>query len=88
MFTLGSSRSGDVNDVIYDAEGAREGQYWCTRGLIWVQVRADMGSRERDVMGLKLRAVSARVTKHCVNILSKICNKQHLSVMINVLFRI
>ena len=30
-----------------------------------------MGSRERAVMGLESRAVSARVTKHCVNILEK-----------------
>ena len=29
MFMLESSRRGDVNDVIYDSEGAREGRYRC-----------------------------------------------------------
>ena len=53
-----------------------------------MHVRADMGSRERAIMGLESRAVSARVAEHCVNIFSKTCKKQHISVMINVLFRI
>ena len=34
-----------------------------------------MGSHERAVMGLELRAGSARVTKHFVTIFSKTCNK-------------
>ena len=46
---------------------AREGRY----GFM----RADMGSRGRDVMGLESRAVSARVIKHFVTIFSKTCNK-------------
>ena len=25
----------NVNDVIYDADGAREGRYGCTQGPIW-----------------------------------------------------
>ena len=49
MFTCGSLRRDDVNYVIYDAEGAREDQYGYTRGLIWVNARSDMGSRERAV---------------------------------------
>ena len=44
------------------------------RGLIFVHVRADMGSLERAVMGFESRAVSARVTKHIVTIFSKTCN--------------
>ena len=38
MFMHGSSRCGEVNDINYDSEGAREGQYGCTRGLIWVHM--------------------------------------------------
>ena len=64
MFTRGSLRLGDVNDVIYDAECVREGPYGCTRGPIWVHVRAVMGSCEGAVLGLALRAVSALVTNH------------------------
>ena len=64
MFTRGSLRLGDVNDVIYDAECAREGPYGCRRGPIWVHVRAVMGLCEGVVLGLASRAVSARVTKH------------------------
>ena len=60
-----------MNDVIHDAEGAREDRYGCRRGLIWVHVRADMGSRGRAVIGLESRAVSARVTKHFDTIFSK-----------------
>ena len=63
-----------MKDVIYDADAASEGQYGCTRGLIWVHVKADMGSREGTVMGLESQAVSARVTKHFVTIFSKTCN--------------
>ena len=72
MFMGGSSRHGDVNDVIYDAMPAWEGRYGCTRGLIWVQVRADMGSHERAIMGLETQAVSARVYKQFV---TNTCNK-------------
>ena len=67
----GSLCRGDVNDVIYDAEGAREGRYWCTREPLLVHVRADVGSRERAVWGFESRAVSARVTKHFTTILVK-----------------
>ena len=62
-----------MNDVIYDAEGAREGQYGCMQRLIWVHVRADMGSCGQAVIGLE-SAVSARVTKDFVTIFSKTCN--------------
>ena len=62
MFTRGSLRRGGVNDVIYDADGVREGRYGCTRGPIWVHVRAVMASREPADMGLASGAVSARVT--------------------------
>ena len=63
---------GDVNDVIYDAEDASEGQYGCTRGPVWVHVRANMGSCEWAVMGLESRAVSALVIKNTqVNGMSK-----------------
>ena len=34
-----------------------------------------MGLRERAVIGLASRAVSARVTKHFFTIFSKTCNK-------------
>ena len=30
MFKRGSLRCGDVDDVIYDVEGASEGKYGCT----------------------------------------------------------
>ena len=69
-----SSCRGDVNDVIYDAEGAPEGRYGCTQRLIWVHVRANMGSCELAIMGLESRAVSAQLTKHFITILSKKCN--------------
>ena len=39
MFMGGSLHRGDVNDIIYDYEGAREGRYGASD---W----ADMGSRE------------------------------------------
>ena len=44
MFTHWSLYGGDMNDIIYDAEGAPEGQYGCTCGPIWDHMRADMGS--------------------------------------------
>ena len=52
-----------MNDVIYDAEGAHEGRYECTQRLMWVHVRANIGSREWAVMGLESLVVSAQVTK-------------------------
>ena len=66
MFMCGSLWGGGMNDIIYDAEGAREGRYGFTRGPLWVHMRADMG--EQAVMGLQSRAVSAQVTKHFVSI--------------------
>ena len=48
-----------------------------TRGLIWVHVWVDMGSRERAVMGLESRAISAGITKHFVTIFSKTCNNNN-----------
>ena len=70
MFTQRSLHHGDVNHVIYDAEGACEGWYRCTPGLIWGHARAIMGSREGGVIGLASRAVSALVTKHFIIIFS------------------
>ena len=43
----------------------------CMQGPIWVYTRADMGSRERTVMGLESRAVSAHVTKQFATIFRK-----------------
>ena len=68
-----------MNDVIYDAEGTREGRYGCSRGPIWHHARAEIGPRERAAMGLGSRAVSARVTKHFVTIFSKRSNKRQYS---------
>ena len=62
MFTCMSLYDSDINDMIYDAEGACEGRFECTRGPIWVHVREDMGSREWAVMCLQSQAVSAQVT--------------------------
>ena len=45
----------------------------CEGGL-WIYLRANMGSRERAVMGLESQAISARVTEHFVTIFSKTCN--------------
>ena len=73
MFTWGSFRRGDVIDVIYDAEGAREGQYGCTLGLIWIHLRAVKGSHERAVMGLASRAASV-VCYHVINSVTKSVN--------------
>ena len=50
--SCGSLYHGDTNEVIFDAEGAHEGQYGCTRGLIWVHARDDMGLSDR-VMGFE-----------------------------------
>ena len=69
MFKLGPLRRDDVNDVIYDAEIACEGGYWCTLGLLWVHMRANMGSKEQAVIGLESQAISARVIKHFVTII-------------------
>ena len=74
MFMWGSLCYCDVNDVIYDADGARKGRYGYMQGPIWVHVRAIMGSGEWAVMGLKSQAVSAHVTKHFVTIFNKVCN--------------
>ena len=70
LFTCWPEQRGDVTDVIYYADGACEGQYGCVGG----PRRANMGSRECVVIGLKLRAASALVTKHFVTIYSKTCN--------------
>ena len=74
MFKHGFLCRGDVNDVIYDAECTREGQYRCTRGLIWVHTRADMGSCEQAVMVSKSQVVSGRETKNFVTISSNTCH--------------
>ena len=74
MFLRESLRRDDVNYVIYEAVNACEGRYGCMQGLIRVLLWANMGSRERSVMGLESQAVSAQVTKHFVTILSKTSN--------------
>ena len=58
----------DLNDVIYDADGACMGRYGCV-GMPM------MGSREWVVLDLKSRAASARVTKYFATIFSITCNK-------------
>ena len=46
-----------------------------------------MGSRERAVLVLETRAVSARVTKHFVNIFSKTCwERDDLFAVVCVVF--
>ena len=45
-----------MNDVIHNAEGAREGRYGCTQGPLWVHARADMGSREWAYVCLESQA--------------------------------
>ena len=70
MFTRRPENCGDVNDVIYDANGAFMGLYGCVGG----PTRDNMGSREWLAVGLKSRAASAWVTKHFVTIFSKTCN--------------
>ena len=42
MFTRESLHRGDVNDVIYDAEGTREGLYGYTLASLWVRVWTDV----------------------------------------------
>ena len=64
MFTRGSLRRGGENGVVYDTEDACEGLYGFTLGPVRVNVRANMGSFERAVIGLESRAVSALVAKH------------------------
>ena len=66
MFTRWPEHRGDVNDVIYDANGACEGRYGCVGG----PKRVEIGSLEWVVIGLKSRAASAPLTKHCVTIFS------------------
>ena len=66
MFTRWPENRGDVNDVIYNADGACMGRYGCVGG----PTRNKMGSCEWMVVGLKSRAASARVTKRFVTIFS------------------
>ena len=66
MFTRWPEHCSDVNDVICDADDACEGRYGCVGG----SMRANMGSSEWVVMGLKSRAASARVNKHFVTFFS------------------
>ena len=77
MFTRWPENRGDVNDVIYDADGACMGRYGCVGG----PERDNMGSCEWLVVGLKSRAASARVTKHFVTIFSKTCNKYEFRIL-------
>ena len=77
MFPLWPEHRSDANAVIYDAGGACEGRYGCVRE----HTRANMGSHEWVVMGLKSRAASARVTKHFVTIFSKTCNKYEFRIL-------
>ena len=55
MFPLWPEHRSDANAVIYDAGAACEGRYGCVRE----PTRANMGSREWVVIGLKSRAASA-----------------------------
>ena len=64
MLMRGSSGHCGVNDLIYDAEGENECQYWCKWGQLCVDVRVVMGSHEQAEMGLTSWAESAYVTKH------------------------
>ena len=77
MFTRWPENCCDVNDVIYDADGACMGRYEYVGG----PTRDNMGSREWLVVGLKSRAASARVTKHFVTIFSKTCNKYEFRIL-------
>ena len=77
LFTRWPDNRGDVNDVIYDANAACEDQYGCVEG----PRKANMGSRECFIMGLKSRAASALVTKHFVTIFSKTCNKFEFRIL-------
>ena len=71
MFWCRSLHCSDKNYVIYDVEGAPEGQYDCRQGPIWIHMRPEMSSRERAVVGFAPRAVSARLITHFVSIFSK-----------------
>ena len=73
MFTRWPENRGDVNNVIYDADG----RYGCMEG----PTRDNMGSHEWLVVGLKSRAASARVTNHFVTIFSKTCNKYEFRIL-------
>ena len=77
MFTRWPENRGDVNDVIYDADGDCMGRYGCVGG----PTRDNKGSREWLVVGLKSRAASAWVTKHSVTIFSKTCNKYEFRIL-------
>ena len=77
MFRSWPEHRGDVNYVIYDADGSCEGRYGCVGG----PTRANMGSGEWVVMGLKSQAASAWVTKHFVTIFSKTCNKYKFRIL-------
>ena len=70
MFTRWPENRGDVNNVIYDADGACMGRYG-----------ANMGSHEWLVVGLKSQAAPARVTKHFVTFFSKTCNKYEFRIL-------
>ena len=70
MFTHWPEHDGDVNDVIHDVDGTCEGRYGCVEG----PRRANMGSREWVVMGLKSRAASTGLTKHFVTFFRKHVN--------------
>ena len=59
MVLHGYLRRSIVNNIIYDTNGTCEGQHGCTQGPIRDHARVDMGSRERDVIGLESQAVSA-----------------------------
>ena len=74
MFTRWPENRGDVNDVIYDADGACMGRHGCVGG----PTRDNLGSREWLVVGLKSGAASARVTKHFV---TKTCNKYEFRIL-------
>ena len=54
MFIRWPEHRGDVNGVIYDADGACE----CRYGCVEVPMRTIMGSCEWVVMGLKSQAAS------------------------------
>ena len=45
---------------------------------LWVQVRADSGSREQAYIGLESQAVSAAITNQFVTLLSEIKDKLQL----------
>ena len=83
MFTRGSLLRGDVNDVIYDAEGTREWAYTGTHEHRYGFTCGPMCSRERAVTGLESGAVSAQVAKlfvlFLVKHIIKLFNIKHIS---------